>query len=60
METIYYHFTKYEIKNLDNTSNAGDSRLFDFRAYPIVFPNGIRPVTLTNMVCTCVVIDPRA
>lgn len=33
---------------------SGASQVFDFSESPIVFPNGIRPVTLTNAVATVI------
>lgn len=50
---------KLDIVNLDNAGGIGDTRLFDFREYPMLFPNGIRPVTLVNVTVTCIIIDPR-
>jgi hypothetical protein len=49
---------KIKFQNIDNTGNAGDTRVFDFSENPILFPNGIRPTTLTKCVVTCVIINP--
>lgn len=35
-------------------ATSGDSEAFPFDAYPVLFPNGIRVVTLSNAVATLV------
>lgn len=51
---------KLDIINLDNAGALGDTRLFDFREYPMLFPNGIRPTTVFNCTVTCIIIDSRS
>lgn len=50
---------KLNLQNMNSSANLGDSRIFDFKANPLLFPNGIRPLTLSNCIVTCVIIDPR-
>lgn len=39
---------------------ADSTELFDFSDAPVVFPNGIRPKTLTDAIVTCVIEESRA
>jgi hypothetical protein len=49
---------KVNFQNINNTGGAGDTRLFDFSSNPILFPNGIKPVVLTNCSLTLFIINP--
>jgi hypothetical protein len=40
-------------------ATSGDSAHFDFSDSPVVFPNGIRPKTLTNALVTVIVEESR-
>jgi hypothetical protein len=40
-------------------ATSGDSKHFDFCESPVAFPNGIRPVTLTNAVVTVIIEEAR-
>lgn len=47
--------TKITIK----TATANETKVIDLRSYPISFPSGIRPTTVTDCVATLVIIDSR-
>jgi hypothetical protein len=47
-------------KKLDlRVATSGASQIFDFSDSPVVFPNGIKPTTLTNAVATVVIEESR-
>lgn len=48
-------------KKLDlRVATSGESKHFDFSESPILFPNGIRPLTLTNAVATVIIREIRS